>query len=140
MAGVRTPPAVGSVIGPMSVTTPLTRLVRWAGASGDFTPIHFDRDYAKGPAALPDIIVHGPLKMALCIRLLTEWAGGDPAAVRRIALRYGSMDVVDSTIEIAATVTAVDESQHSVDVELSLRVDGRESTTGTATIRYGVSG
>jgi len=137
MAHDSVPVRVGDVVGPRQVTVPLAQLVRWAGASGDFSPIHFDRDYATGPAGLPDLLVHGPLKMALVVRHLVEWAGGDPTAVRRISLRYGAMDVVDSTLEITATVTAVDESAGTAELVVSIANGGKESTAGTATVRIG---
>ena len=60
---------------------PVTRLdlVRYAGASGDFNPIHWNERIATS-VGLPDVIAHGMLTMALAGRFLTEWAG-DPAAV-----------------------------------------------------------
>src|ERR1700750_730177 len=55
-------------------------LVRYAGASGDFNPIHWSDRVAAG-VGLPGVIAHGMLTMALAGRLVTQWAGG-PAAVR----------------------------------------------------------
>ena len=129
--------AVGQVLEPFQVTVPLEQLVRWAGASGDFSPIHYDREYAQAGAALPDLLVHGPLKMALVVQYLTGWAGGDPASVTRISLRYGSMDLVNSTLTIAGTVMVVDEGAGTAVVSISIVNDGKESTTGTATVRLG---
>lgn len=66
----------------------LTRedLVRYAGASGDFNPIHWS-DRAARAAGLPDVVAHGMLTMALANRLVTAWAG-DPGAVVECAVRF----------------------------------------------------
>ncbi|HXT46465.1 MAG TPA: MaoC family dehydratase [Pseudonocardiaceae bacterium] len=71
-----------------SLEVRLTRadLVRYAGASGDFNPIHWS-DRAARDAGLPDVIAHGMLTMALATRLVTTWAG-DPGAVVECAVRF----------------------------------------------------
>ena len=61
----------------LQVRVTRTDLVRYAGASGDFNPIHWS-DRAAHEAGLPDIVAHGMLTMALANRLVTAWAG-DPA-------------------------------------------------------------
>lgn len=61
-------------------------LVRYAGATGDFNPIHWS-DRAAAQAGLPDVIAHGMLTMALANRLVTTWAG-DPGAVVECAVRF----------------------------------------------------
>ncbi|HYZ36659.1 MAG TPA: MaoC/PaaZ C-terminal domain-containing protein [Pseudonocardiaceae bacterium] len=88
----------------------LTRadLVRYAGASGDFNPIHWS-DRAARDAGLPDVIAHGMLTMALATRLVTTWAG-DPGAVVDCAVRFTRPVVVpDDTggalIEFSGKVT-----------------------------------
>ncbi|ALM40967.1 Dehydratase [Streptomyces sp. FR-008] len=57
---------------------PVTRatLVRYAGASGDFNPIHWNERFAK-EVGLPDVIAHGMFTMAEAIRVVTDWTG-DP--------------------------------------------------------------
>ncbi|MGH3669041.1 MAG: MaoC/PaaZ C-terminal domain-containing protein [Pseudonocardiaceae bacterium] len=66
----------------------LTRadLVRYAGASGDFNPIHWNERVAR-QAGLPDVIAHGMLTMALANRMVTTWVG-DPGAVVECAVRF----------------------------------------------------
>ena len=88
----------------------LTRadLVRYAGASGDFNPIHWS-DRAARDAGLPDVIAHGMLTMALATRLVTTWVG-DPGAVVDCAVRFTRPVVVpDDTggalIEFSGRVT-----------------------------------
>ncbi|MEU0229894.1 MaoC family dehydratase [Streptomyces sp. NPDC003444] len=92
-------------------TFPVTRatLVRYAGASGDFNPIHWNEKFAVG-VGLPDVIAHGMFTMAEAIRVVTDWAG-DPAAVVEYGVRFTKPVVVpnDDTgalIEVAAKVAA----------------------------------
>ncbi|MGW9448163.1 MaoC family dehydratase [Streptomyces sp. NPDC055632] len=92
-------------------TFPVTRatLVRYAGASGDFNPIHWNEKFAVG-VGLPDVIAHGMFTMAEAIRVVTDWAG-DPAAVIEYGVRFTKPVVVpnDDTgalIEVAAKVAA----------------------------------
>jgi acyl dehydratase len=61
-------------------------LVRYAGASGDFNPIHWNARFAVG-VGLPDIIAHGMLTMAMTARLVTDWIG-DPGAVVDYSVRF----------------------------------------------------
>ena len=70
-------------------------LVRYAGASGDFNPIHWNQRFAVG-VGLPDVIAHGMLTMALAGRLVTSWTG-DPAAVVGYAARFTRPVVVPDT-------------------------------------------
>ncbi|NAS25199.1 dehydratase [Herbidospora sp. NEAU-GS84] len=67
-------------------------LVMYAGASGDFNPIHWNERYAKS-VGLPDVIAHGMYTMAQGGRYVTDWAG-DPAAVVDYGVRFSSMVVV----------------------------------------------
>ncbi|MFF5633827.1 MaoC family dehydratase [Streptomyces sp. NPDC012825] len=90
---------------------PVTRatLVRYAGASGDFNPIHWNERFAVG-VGLPDVIAHGMFTMAEAIRVVTDWAG-DPAAVVEYGVRFTKPVVVPDNdtgalIEVAAKVAA----------------------------------
>ncbi|MFF4777111.1 MaoC family dehydratase [Microtetraspora fusca] len=67
-------------------------LVKYAGASGDFNPIHWNERFAKS-VGLPDVIAHGMFTMAQGGRFVTDWAG-DPAAVVDYGVRFSSMVVV----------------------------------------------
>ncbi|HEX2074442.1 MAG TPA: MaoC/PaaZ C-terminal domain-containing protein [Geodermatophilus sp.] len=82
---------------------PVTRadLVRYAGASGDFNPIHWNERVATG-VGLPGVIAHGMLTMALAGRAVTGWAG-DPGALVEYHVRFGRPVVVpddDSGAEV----------------------------------------
>lgn len=90
---------------------PLTRatLVRYAGASGDFNPIHWNEKFAK-EVGLPDVIAHGMFTMAEAIRVVTDWAG-DPGAVVEYGVRFTKPVVVPNDdrgalIEVTAKVAA----------------------------------
>ena len=67
-------------------------LVRYAGASGDFNPIHWNERFAKS-VGLPDVIAHGMFTMATAIRIVTDWAA-DPAAVVEYGVRFTKPVVV----------------------------------------------
>ena len=97
-----------------------SELVRYAGASGDFNPIHWNERIAKS-VGLPDVIAHGMLTMALAGRFLAEWAG-DPGAVTEFGVRFSAPVVVPdddkgATVEIAGVVTGkLDGNRVAVDV------------------------
>ena len=93
---------------------PITRagLVRYAGASGDLNPIHWNERTALA-VGLPGVIAHGMLTMALAAQYVAEWAG-DPALVRSFSTRFTRPVVVPdddegASIELGATVKAVDD-------------------------------
>ncbi|WP_405088353.1 MaoC family dehydratase [Microbispora sp. NBC_01389] len=77
-------------------------LVRYAGASGDFNPIHWNERHAKA-VGLPDVIAHGMYTMAQGGRFVTDWAG-DPGAVVEFGVRFSSMVVVPDD-DNGATIT-----------------------------------
>nr|WP_204331836.1 MaoC/PaaZ C-terminal domain-containing protein [Geodermatophilus sabuli] len=83
---------------------PVTRadLVRYAGASGDFNPIHWN-DRTATDVGLPGVIAHGMLTMALAARAVTAWTG-DPAALVEYHVRFGRPVVVPDD-DAGATVT-----------------------------------
>ncbi|MER8042258.1 MaoC family dehydratase [Streptomyces sp. NPDC094032] len=92
-------------------TFPVTRatLVQYAGASGDFNPIHWNEKFAR-EVGLPDVIAHGMFTMAEAIRVVTDWAG-DPAAVVEYGVRFTKPVVVPNddqgaVIEVSAKVAA----------------------------------
>ncbi|WP_285737041.1 MaoC family dehydratase [Kitasatospora phosalacinea] len=91
---------------------PVTRatLVQYAGASGDFNPIHWNEKFAL-EVGLPDVIAHGMFTMAEAARVVTDWVG-DPAAVVEYGVRFTKPvvvpnDGVGATIEVTAKVAAL---------------------------------
>lgn len=76
----------GAELPPLSLRVTRADLVRYAGASGDFNPIHWS-DRIASSVGLPGVLAHGMLTMALAGRLVTRWTG-DPAAVRSYSVRF----------------------------------------------------
>ncbi|MCX5559963.1 MaoC family dehydratase [Streptomyces sp. NBC_00038] len=101
---------------------PVTRatLVRYAGASGDFNPIHWNERFAV-EVGLPDVIAHGMFTMAEAIRVVTDWAG-DPGAVLEYGVRFTKPVVVPNddkgaTVEVSAKIGAkLDDNTVRVDL------------------------
>jgi acyl dehydratase len=82
----RTEVAEGDELPGLRVRLTRAELIRYAGASGDFNPIHWNEGAARD-AGLPGVVAHGMLTMALAGRLVTTWAG-DPGAVVACAARF----------------------------------------------------
>jgi acyl dehydratase len=80
--------------------------VRYAGASGDFNPIHIDEEFARD-VGLPGRILHGLWTMAQVARAQTEAAGG-PAALRSLAVQFRGMGRPESEVVVRSTVQAVE--------------------------------
>ncbi|MEU3559157.1 MaoC family dehydratase [Kitasatospora sp. NPDC058063] len=101
---------------------PVTRdtLVRYAGASGDFNPIHWNERFAL-EVGLPDVIAHGMFTMAEAIRVVTDWVG-DPAAVVEYGVRFTRPvpvpnDGVGAVVEVSAKVAKkLDDRRVQVDL------------------------
>ena len=103
--------APGDTLPPLVVRMTRLDLVKYAGASGDFNPIHWSERFAVG-VGLPNVIAHGMLTMALAGRLVTAWIG-DPAAVVGYSARFTRPVVVPDDdagveLELTGTVKAVD--------------------------------
>ena len=82
---------------------------RYAGASGDFNPIHIDPEFAKA-VGLPGNILHGLYSMAQVARAHTE-AAGDPRSLRRLSVQFRGMGVPEQEIVVTATVKAADDGR-----------------------------
>jgi acyl dehydratase len=78
---------------------------RYAGASGDFNPIHIDNDFAQ-MVGLPRNILHGLYTMAQVARAQTEAAGGDPRSLKRLNVQFRGMGVPEDEIVVTGTVTS----------------------------------
>jgi acyl dehydratase len=76
---------------------------RYAGASGDFNPIHIDPAFAKA-VGLEGNILHGLYTMAQVARAHTDAAGGDPRALRRLSVQFRGMGAPEQEIVVTATV------------------------------------
>ncbi|MFJ9851413.1 MaoC family dehydratase [Streptomyces sp. NPDC101150] len=114
---------VGTELPARSFPVSRAALVQYAGASGDFNPIHWNEKFAK-EVGLPDVIAHGMFTMAEAIRVVTDWAG-DPGAVAEYGVRFTKPVIVpnDETgalIEVSAKVAAkLDDEARTVRVDLT---------------------
>jgi len=127
----------GTELPPLSVRVSRTDLVRYAGASGDFNPIHWSDRVAES-VGLPGVIAHGMLTMALGGRVVTSWLG-DPGAVVSYQVRFTRPvpvpDVVDGVddapgalVELSGTVksvTVADDGGRTARVEIAAKFDGK---------------
>jgi acyl dehydratase len=105
-----TAPVPGTRVGSLAVRLTREQLVRYAGASGDFNPIHFSDHFATA-LGLPGVIAHGMLTMGTALRVVTDWLG-DPALVRSYSARFTRPVVVPddadgAEVVFTATVTSV---------------------------------
>lgn len=82
--------------------------VRYAGASGDYNPIHIDEEFAKS-VGLPGRILHGLFSMAQVARAATE-AGGGPESLRRLSVQFRGMGVPEQEIVVTGTVREAGET------------------------------
>ncbi|MCE2465560.1 MAG: dehydratase [Dehalococcoidia bacterium] len=121
---------------PAITKEPTTRqLVRYAGASGDFYEIHYDKDYAVGNG-LPGPILHGALKSAFLGQLVTDWIQ-EGGTLRRLTCQYRGMDVPGDKLTASGKVTRKYEEsgRRLVDCEIWLdNGQGERTTLGSATV------
>jgi acyl dehydratase len=89
---------------------------RYAGASGDFNPIHIDPEFAKA-VGLPGNILHGLYSMAQVARAQVAAAGGDPRALKRLSVQFRGMGVPEKEIVVTGTVTEEQGGRLTVETE-----------------------
>ncbi len=84
-----------------------THIVKYAGASGDFNPLHHDDTVAQGLAGYPSVFAHGMFSMGLTGRMLTDWLG--PTALKTFGVRFTKQVWPGDTLTAKGEVTAVRE-------------------------------
>jgi acyl dehydratase len=90
---------------------------RYAGASGDFNPIHIDEEFAKA-VGLPSNILHGLYSMGVVAKAAAQGlAGGDPQALKKLTVQFRGMGLPEQEIEVTGTVKEVDGNRIVVDLE-----------------------
>ena len=124
----------GTELPPLTVTVTRENLVRYAGASLDFNPIHWNERFAR-EVGLPDVIAHGMLTMALAGRIVTDWLG-DPGKLVSYYARFTRPvvvpdDGVGATVEFTAKVAKVLDDG-SAQVLITAKSDGK-AVLGKAT-------
>lgn len=126
----------GQEIPPYGQKVGYMELNRFAGANGEFVPIHMDPDYAKNVAKLPDVIVMGNLKVAYIANALDAWTG-DEAWIQKIAVEYRKMDQVNKTLSAKGKVAKKYQQDGKNLVDLDVWVENEEgevTTPGRATV------
>ncbi|MDF2664515.1 MAG: acyl dehydratase [Microbacterium sp.] len=112
---------VGEVIAERSVHLTRESLVRYAGASGDFNPIHY-RDDVAAAVGLPGVLAHGMLTMGIAVGTLAE-AIGDSGRIAEYGVRFTRPVVVDpetgADLHISAKVGAVDDETARIDLTVT---------------------
>lgn len=95
----------GDELEALNVTPDKYLTVRYAGASGDFNPIHIDEEFAA-QVGLPGRILHGLYSMAQVARALTD-AGGGPRALRSLSVQFRGMGLPEQELTVSGTVREV---------------------------------
>lgn len=117
---------VGSALPSQTFQLQRADLVRYAGASGDFNPIHWSEQTATG-VGLPNVIAHGMLTMATAVRVVTDWIG-DPGAVLEYGVRFTRPIVVDfgrpTELTVSGAVRSLDADSATAVIELAATVAG----------------
>jgi acyl dehydratase len=93
----------GAAVPELTVTPDKYVPHRYAGASGDFNPIHIDLEFAKA-VGLPQNILHGLYSMAQVARAATQAGGGDPRALKRLSVQFRGMGIPEQEIRVTGTV------------------------------------
>lgn len=124
----------GQVLGTHTVKVNRADLVRYAGASGDFNPIHWNERFAK-EVELPSVIAHGMFTMGAVIDLVSTWVG-NPGAVIDYQTRFTKPVVVEdpegtnpsdfegTTIEVECKIGALDAEARTARVDLTVSANG----------------
>ena len=107
--------------------------VRYAGASGDFNPIHIDEEFAL-EVGLPGRILHGLWSMAQVARAATDAAGGDPTALRSLTAQFRGMGRIEDEIVISGEVKSVGDGVATAKLE-ALQGDARLIRNAVAELR-----
>jgi acyl dehydratase len=111
-----------------------TQIVMYAGASGDYNPLHSDEVYVTKVAGYPSVFAHGMLSMGATGRILTDWVGN--GRLKNYGVRFVNQVWPGDTLTATATVEAIREEngQHLADFSVTtVNQDGKPVVTGTAT-------
>jgi acyl dehydratase len=107
----------GDAIPELKVTPDKYLPHRYAGASGDFNPIHIDEEFAKS-VGLPSNILHGLYSMGVVAKAAAQGlAGGDPRALKKLTVQFRGMGLPEQEIAVTGTVKEVDGNRVVVDLE-----------------------
>ena len=126
----------GDIVAEESFHLTRDNLVRYAGASGDFNPIHYRDDVATS-VGLPGVLAHGMLTMGLAIQPVSNWVG-DPARIVDYQVRFTRPVLVDGTagadVTVTATVGALEDETQIARIDLTAKFND-ETVLGKAQVR-----
>jgi acyl dehydratase len=131
--------AVGDVVAEKTYSITRDSLVRYAGASGDFNPIHYRDDVARS-VGLDGVLAHGMLTMGIAVQPVVEWLGAT-GRVLDYQVRFTRPVPVDgtdgATVSVVAKVGALDDEGARVDLTVTVHADGEAPSTvlGKAQVR-----
>jgi acyl dehydratase len=130
----------GDVIAEESFHLTRDNLVRYAGASGDFNPIHYRDDIAQS-VGLPGVLAHGMLTMGLAVQPVSNWVG-DPARIVDYQVRFTRPVLVDGAtgadVTLTATVGALEEETQVARIDLTAKFND-ETVLGKAQVRVNLA-
>ncbi len=109
------PMAPGDSLPELRVTPDRYLPHRYAGASGDFNPIHIDSEFARS-VGLPSSILHGLYVMGLVSKALIDSSGGDPRNLKSLSVQFRGMSFPEQEITVTGEVTAADDGHLEVDL------------------------
>jgi acyl dehydratase len=124
---------VGAEIPPLVKKPATQQLVMWAGASGDFNPIHYDRDFAAS-RGLSCVVVHGQLTTAFLCQMLSDWYG-KRGNLKKLSVSYKGFNLPGDTLTCRGMVKAKSEADNLVTLEIWVENQrGEKTVAGTAVV------
>ena len=130
----------GDVVAEESFHLTRDNLVRYAGASGDFNPIHYRDDVAIS-VGLPGVLAHGMLTMGLAVQPVSNWVG-DPARIVDYQVRFTRPVLVDGAtgadVTVTATVGALEDETQVARIDLTAKFND-ETVLGKAQVRVNLA-
>ena len=131
---------VGQVVAEAEFSLSRDCLVRYAGASGDFNPIHYRDDVAQS-VGLPGVLAHGMLTMGIAVQPVVDWIG-DPGKILDYQVRFTRPVLVDAAegavVTILATVGALDPETNVARIDLTVAFGG-VTVLGKAQVRVSLA-
>lgn len=125
--------AVGSEITPLVKQPDTRQLVMWAGASGDYNPIHYDKDFAQS-RGLPGVIVHGQLICSFLGQLMSDWIG-EQGSLKKLTCSYKGMNFPGETVTAKGKVIKkyVEDGEHCAECNIwAENPKGEKTASGMA--------
>jgi acyl dehydratase len=113
---------VGDELPQRMCTLDQATLLRYAGVSGDYNPLHWDPAFAATFSPSGGVVAHGMLSMGLVSALLTDWLG-DAARVRSMACQFRAACPVGSTVTVGGRVASVDDDEGTATLAVWVRLE-----------------